>query len=254
MSVRWSLVFPHHKAKALGKASWNESPYLNACVRDRVLGTYQESPLVAMVVLLSWLQLLGSCAQSFWQRPALWRVWWESLDDQVAAHFCSSHVVTGVFGDQAQCLCSPLSAGRRHLPKQRCQQRVGPQGEGHGRDHLPAEQEMNSFCDKRIGSNPTPRRAPSCKHISRFPSFLPPPSSILPPPSLFLPSFFSSFFLPFFPSLLSFLHFLIKQWQDSFLAVSQGVKSLSNLNYFQLNNFLGWGERQSPQWVECLAG
>ena len=110
MSVRWSLVFPHHKAKALGKASWNESPYLNACVRDRVLGTYQESPLVAMVVLLSWLQLLGSCAQSFWQRPALWRVWWESLDDQVAAHFCSSHVVTGVFGDQAQCLCSPLSA------------------------------------------------------------------------------------------------------------------------------------------------
>ena len=81
-------------------------------------------------------------------------------------------------------------------------------------------------------------RAPSSKHTSLLASLRPFP---VPPPPLLPLSF-----------LLSLLHFLIKQQRDSFLAVSQEVKSLSNLNYFQLNNFLGLGERPSPPWVKCL--
>lgn len=94
---------------------------------------------------------------------------------------------------------------------------------------------MHSFGDKkRCCWEPRPLSTPHC-----WLRFAPSPS--LPHPSFLFPSF-----------LLSLLHFLIKQQRDSFLAVSQEVKSLSNLNYFQLNNFLGLGERPSPPWVKCL--
>ena len=112
---------------------------------------------------------------------------------------------------------------------------------------------MNSFCDKqRCPPNPTPapRRAlAASKHITGLPFFPFPPSPISPL-SLFL-----SFLPPLLSFLLSLLHFLIKQWQDSFLAVSQEGKSLSNLHYFQLNNFLGWGGRgQAPGGWNALLG
>lgn len=69
---------------------------------------------------------------------------------------------------------------------------VGAARGADGRDHLPAEQEMNSSRDKKMCPALAPRRVPSAKHTRIALSSLPLPPSLLPFPSSFPP------FLPFF--------------------------------------------------------